>query len=48
VCPSQAIRRYQNRLSGPLLDRVDIELTLLRVGRVPEARGALDSTRARA
>ena len=47
-CPSQAIRRYQNRLSGPLLDRVDIELTLLRVGRVPEARGALDSTRARA
>lgn len=47
-CPSQAIRRYQNRLSGPLLDRVDIELTLLRVGRVPEARGDLDSDRARA
>lgn len=46
-CPSQAIRRYQHRLSGPLLDRVDIELTLLRVGRVPEARGGLDSNRAR-
>ncbi len=31
VCPSLAIRRYLGRLSGPLLDRVDIELGLQRV-----------------
>jgi magnesium chelatase family protein len=31
VCPPMAIRRYLGRLSGPLLDRVDIELALARV-----------------
>ncbi|HYI50083.1 MAG TPA: YifB family Mg chelatase-like AAA ATPase [Microbacterium sp.] len=31
VCPPMAIRRYMGRLSGPLLDRVDIELALARV-----------------
>ena len=31
VCPPMAIRRYIGRLSGPLLDRVDIELALARV-----------------
>lgn len=31
VCPPMAIRRYLGRLSGPLLDRIDIELTLARV-----------------
>ncbi|CAI9386356.1 YifB family Mg chelatase-like AAA ATPase [Microbacterium sp. T2.11-28] len=31
TCPSLAIRRYLGRLSGPLLDRVDIELSLRRV-----------------
>ncbi|MET0673531.1 MAG: YifB family Mg chelatase-like AAA ATPase [Microbacterium pygmaeum] len=31
VCPPMAIRRYLGRLSGPLLDRVDIELGLTRV-----------------
>ena len=31
VCPSLAIRRYLGKLSGPLLDRVDIELSLQRV-----------------
>ena len=31
VCPPMAIRRYLGRLSGPLLDRVDIELGLSRV-----------------
>lgn len=31
VCPPQAIRRYLSRLSGPLLDRIDIELPLTRV-----------------
>lgn len=30
-CPPHAIRRYIGRLSGPLLDRVDIELPLQRV-----------------
>jgi magnesium chelatase family protein len=30
-CPPMAIRRYLGRLSGPLLDRVDIELGLARV-----------------
>ncbi|SDQ11313.1 YifB family Mg chelatase-like AAA ATPase [Microbacterium sp. cf332] len=30
-CPSLAIRRYLGRLSGPLLDRIDIELSLTRV-----------------
>ena len=31
TCPPMAIRRYLQRLSGPLLDRIDIELTLRRV-----------------
>lgn len=30
-CPSLAIRRYLGRLSGPLRDRIDIELSLQRV-----------------
>lgn len=31
VCPSLAIRRYADRLSGPLRDRIDIELQVARV-----------------
>lgn len=31
VCPSLAIRRYADRLSGPLRDRIDIELHVARV-----------------
>lgn len=31
TCPSLAIRRYSTRLSGPLRDRVDIELHVSRV-----------------
>lgn len=31
VCAPQAIRRYLSRLSGPLLDRIDIELAMARV-----------------
>lgn len=31
TCPPQAIRRYQSRLSGPLRDRLDIELPMRRV-----------------
>ncbi|WP_345802790.1 YifB family Mg chelatase-like AAA ATPase [Microbacterium sp. AZCO] len=38
-CPAMAIRRYLGRLSGPLLDRIDIELQLLRVS-VAHARSA--------
>ncbi|MDZ8172337.1 YifB family Mg chelatase-like AAA ATPase [Microbacterium xanthum] len=30
-CPPMAIRRYLQRLSGPLLDRIDIELRMQRV-----------------
>lgn len=30
-CPAMAVRRYLGRLSGPLLDRVDIELAVTRV-----------------
>lgn len=43
-CPPQAIRRYRHRLSGPLLDRVDIELTLARVSRVSLQESAAMST----
>ena len=31
ICPPQAIRRYLGRLSGPLLDRIDIEVSMRRV-----------------
>jgi magnesium chelatase family protein len=31
MCPPHSIRRYLGRLSGPLLDRIDIELGLTRV-----------------
>jgi magnesium chelatase family protein len=39
TCPPAAIRRYLGRLSGPLLDRIDIELHLSRV-RAADARGS--------
>ena len=50
TCPPAAIRRYLGRLSGPLLDRMDIELTLTRVSvaqRDSAARGGHDGRRAR-
>ncbi|GAA3023211.1 YifB family Mg chelatase-like AAA ATPase [Microbacterium dextranolyticum] len=59
ACPSLAIRRYLGKLSGPLLDRIDIELGLQRVAvarRKPgddsrvttaEARGRVIEARAR-
>ncbi len=43
-CPPQAVRRYQGRLSGPLLDRVDIEVTMTRVSRIPGIGAARVST----
>ncbi|MET7297158.1 YifB family Mg chelatase-like AAA ATPase [Streptomyces griseoloalbus] len=40
-CPPSAIRRYQARLSGPLLDRVDLRVEVDRVTRTAlTARGA--------
>jgi magnesium chelatase family protein len=39
VCPPQAIRRYFGRLSGPLLDRVDIELSMRRVAVAQHTEG---------
>lgn len=58
-CPPQAIRRYTRRLSGPLLDRIDIDLRLHRVSSArqegsarvvssAEARGRVAEARARA
>ncbi len=32
-CPPSAVRRYRARLSGPLLDRVDLRVSVDRVGR---------------
>ena len=31
ACPAEAIARYQNRVSGPLLDRIDLHVPLRRV-----------------
>jgi magnesium chelatase family protein len=45
-CPPMAIRRYLARLSGPLLDRVDIELRLARVSVTQAGAGGVVSTRA--
>jgi magnesium chelatase family protein len=39
-CPSSAIRRYQARLSGPLLDRVDLRVEVDRVTRPNSRSGA--------
>jgi magnesium chelatase family protein len=44
TCPPQAIRRYLGRLSGPLLDRMDIELTLTRVSVAQRDTGPSMST----
>ncbi|WP_203579643.1 YifB family Mg chelatase-like AAA ATPase [Microbacterium hibisci] len=49
TCPPAAIRRYLGRLSGPLLDRMDIELTLTRVSVAQRDHGpALSTATARA
>ena len=46
TCPPAAIRRYLGRLSGPLLDRMDIELTLTRVSVAQHDNGPSISTAA--
>lgn len=40
VCPSLAIRRYSTRLSGPLRDRLDIELHVARVAAIHAMSGS--------
>ncbi|MFC8094121.1 YifB family Mg chelatase-like AAA ATPase [Streptomyces sp. NPDC057301] len=46
-CPPSAIRRYQARLSGPLLDRVDLRVEVDRVTRAQlTERGALGESTA--
>lgn len=40
VCPPSAIRRYATRLSGPLRDRVDIDLQVARVAASRATAGA--------
>lgn len=48
TCAPADVRRYQSRISGPLLDRVDIDLRLQRVARLDGAVGEpLTSARAR-
>lgn len=44
TCPPQARRRYLARLSGPLLDRVDLHLTVRRVGAAQMTGGARGGT----
>ncbi|MFR9795817.1 YifB family Mg chelatase-like AAA ATPase [Streptomyces sp. MS06] len=39
-CPPAAVRRYQARLSGPLLDRVDLRVEVDPVGRAELARSS--------
>jgi len=46
VCSPNAVRNYQHRLSGPLLDRIDIALHMNRVT-ASSGTGALTSERAR-
>ncbi|KQZ84429.1 Mg chelatase-like protein [Microbacterium sp. Root166] len=48
ACPPAAIRRYLGRLSGPLLDRIDIELTLARVSVAQRELGSAATTTAQA
>lgn len=46
TCPPAAIRRYRSRLSGPLLDRVDIELSMVRVSVAQRTAGTSTVTTA--
>ncbi|GAA4481659.1 YifB family Mg chelatase-like AAA ATPase [Microbacterium panaciterrae] len=50
VCPPSAIRRYASRLSGPIRDRLDIEVRVARVSAVQamaQERGRLSTAQAR-
>lgn len=51
VCPPMAIRRYSTRLSGPLRDRIDIDLQVTRVAAsraTGEGRAEITTAHARA
>lgn len=48
TCPPAAIRRYLGRLSGPLLDRMDIELQLARVSVAQRGQASATTTTAEA
>ncbi|MGN8025667.1 YifB family Mg chelatase-like AAA ATPase [Microbacterium sp. 22242] len=51
VCPPSAIRRYASRLSGPIRDRLDIEVKVARVSAVQataQERGSVSTEQARA
>lgn len=49
ICPPIAIRRYARRLSGPLRDRIDIELQMNRVAAsaIDEGHGEVSTAQAR-
>ena len=47
-CPPAAIRRYRGRLTGPLLDRIDIEMQLARVRVADPLRASSSMTTAQA
>lgn len=49
ICPPAQIRRYQQRLSGPLRDRIDIDLRVTRVGAadISSATGTMSTSQAR-
>lgn len=47
-CAPQAIRRYTRRLSGPLLDRIDIDLRLQRVSSARQASDVQPTSTAQA
>ena len=44
ICTSQQVRRYLGKLSGPLMDRIDLRVQVEPVGRVDMARNELSES----